>query len=212
MVRVLCVIIGYFFGIIQTGFIYGKLNHIDIRNHGSGNAGATNALRTLGWRAGVTTFVGDVLKAILAITLVKFIFKDNDMAQLYAMYTGLGVVLGHNYPFYLKFKGGKGIASTVGLIFAIDPMIGITIIAIFLIIFFATKYVSLGSIIVMVIFVVELIIFGQTGKYAMSGVALYEMYAIAAVLAAMGWWRHRANIVRLLKGTENKINFSKIKK
>ena len=212
MVRVLCVIIGYFFGIIQTGFIYGKLNHIDIRNHGSGNAGATNALRTLGWRAGVTTFVGDVLKAILAITLVKFIFKDNDMAQLYAMYTGLGVVLGHNYPFYLKFKGGKGIASTVGLIFAIDPLIGITIIAIFLIIFFATKYVSLGSIIVMVIFVVELIIFGQTGKYAMSGVALYEMYAIAAVLAAMGWWRHRANIVRLLKGTENKINFSKIKK
>lgn len=212
MVRVLCIIIGYFFGIIQTGFIYGKLNHIDIRNHGSGNAGATNALRTLGWRAGVTTFVGDVLKAILAITLVRFIFKDNDMAQLYAMYTGLGVVLGHNYPFYLKFKGGKGIASTVGLIFAIDPLIGITIIAIFLIIFFATKYVSLGSIIVMVIFVVELIIFGQTGKYALSGAALYEMYAIAAVLAAMGWWRHRANIVRLLKGTENKINFSKIKK
>lgn len=212
MVRVLCVIIGYFFGIIQTGFIYGKLNHIDIRNHGSGNAGATNALRTLGWRAGVTTFVGDVLKAILAITLVRFIFKDNDMAQLYAMYTGLGVVLGHNYPFYLKFKGGKGIASTVGLIFAIDPLIGITIIAIFLIIFFATKYVSLGSIIVMVIFVVELIIFGQTGKYALSSAALYEMYAIAAVLAAMGWWRHRANIVRLFKGTENKINFSKIKK
>ena len=212
MVRVLCIIIGYFFGIIQTGFIYGKLNHIDIRNHGSGNAGATNALRTLGWRAGVTTFVGDVLKAILAITLVRFIFKDNDMAQLYAMYTGLGVVLGHNYPFYLKFKGGKGIASTVGLIFAIDPLIGITIIAIFLIIFFATKYVSLGSIIVMVIFVVELIVFGQTGKYALSGAVLYEMYAIAAVLAAMGWWRHRANIVRLLKGTENKINFSKIKK
>ena len=78
MLRVLCVIIGYFFGIIQTGFIYGKLNNIDIRNHGSGNAGATNALRTLGWRAGVTTFVGEVLKAILAITLVRFIFKDNE--------------------------------------------------------------------------------------------------------------------------------------
>ena len=212
MVRVLCVIIGYFFGIIQTGFIYGKLNHIDIRNHGSGNAGATNALRTLGWRAGVTTFVGDVLKAILAITLVRFIFKDSDMTQLYAVYTGLGVVLGHNYPFYLNFKGGKGIASTVGMIFAIDPLIGITIVAIFLAIFLITKYVSLGSIIVMVIFVIELIFFGQAGKYPLSGAALYEMYAIAAVLAAMGWWRHRANIVRLLKGTENKINFSKIKK
>ena len=85
-------------------------------------------------------------------------------------------------------------------------------IIIFLFIFLSTKYVSLGSLVIMVVFVIELIIFGQMGRYDLVGNELYEMYVIAIILAAMGWWRHRANIERLLKGTENKINFSKIKK
>ncbi len=212
MERVICLVIGYLFGLIQTGFIYGKINKIDIRNHGSGNAGATNALRTLGWRAGATTFLGDALKAVFAVLLVKTMYADSSLSLLYAMYAGLGVVLGHNYPFYLKFKGGKGIAASAGLMFAIDPVICVTILIIFLAIFLTTRYVSLGSLVVMVVFAIELIIFGQMGKYELVGSELYEMYAIAIVLAAMGWWRHRANIERLLKGTENKINFSKIKK
>lgn len=212
MERIICLVIGYFFGIIQTGFIYGKINKIDIRNHGSGNAGATNALRTLGWKAGAITFLGDALKAVFAVLIVKMIFAGSNSVQLYAMYAGLGVVLGHNYPFYLKFKGGKGIAATAGLMFAVDPLICLTILIIFLLIFLTTKYVSLGSLVIMVVFVIELIIFGQMGRYDLVGNELYEMYVIAIILAAMGWWRHRANIERLLKGTENKINFSKIKK
>ena len=212
MERIICLVIGYFLGIIQTGFIYGKINKIDIRNHGSGNAGATNALRTLGWKAGAITFLGDALKAVFAVLIVKMIFAGSNSVQLYAMYAGLGVVLGHNYPFYLKFKGGKGIAATAGLMFAVDPFICLTILIIFLLIFLTTKYVSLGSLVIMVVYVIELIIFGQMGRYDLVGNELYEMYVIAIILAAMGWWRHRANIERLLKGTENKINFSKIKK
>ena len=212
MERIICLLIGYLFGIIQTGFIYGKMNKIDIQNHGSGNAGATNTLRTLGWRAGATTFIGDMLKAVIAVSIARFIFADSPCSMLYGMYAGLGVVLGHNYPFYLKFKGGKGIASSVGLMLAIDPVIFLTILAIFLVIFLTTKYVSLGSLICMLVFAVELIIMGQTGKYGVATNCLYEMYGVAIVLTALGWWRHRANIQRLLKGTENKIIFSQIKK
>ena len=211
MERIICLVVGYLFGIIQTGFIYGKLMKIDIRQHGSGNAGATNALRTLGWRAGAITFIGDVIKAILAISLVKILFANNNATQFLAMYTGLGVVLGHNYPFYLKFKGGKGIAASAGLMLAVDPILFLPVFIIFMIIFLTTRYVSLGSIVIMVVFAIEIIVFGEMGKYALAQSELFEMYAIAIILTALGWWRHRANIQRLLKGTENKIEFSKIK-
>lgn len=212
MERIICLLIGYLFGIIQTGFIYGKIKHIDIRKHGSGNAGATNALRTLGWKAGATTFTGDALKAVAAVLIAKLIFADSPQVMLLGLYAGMGVVLGHNYPFYLKFKGGKGIASTVGLMLATDPVIFLTILAIFLVIFLTTKYVSLGSLVCVLVFAVEFIIFGQMGKYGVDANQLYEMYGLAIFLAALGWWRHRANIQRLLKGTENKIIFSQIKK
>ena len=212
MERIVWLIIGYLFGIIQTGFIYGKMNNVDIRKHGSGNAGTTNALRTLGWRAGVTTFLGDFLKTVLAAVVVRLVYGNSEILQLLIMYTGFGVVLGHNYPFYLKFKGGKGIAATAGLTFIIDPVVCVTVVTIFLAIFLTTKYVSLGSLTILIVFVVEVVIFGQMGKYGLSGTYLYEMYGIAVILAAMGWWRHRENIKRLLSGTENKINFSKIKK
>ncbi len=212
MERIICLIIGYFLGIIQTGFIYGKIKKVDIRKHGSGNAGATNALRTLGWKAGAITFFGDALKSVFAVIIVRIIYAGNPLVLLYSMYAGLGVVLGHNYPFYLKFKGGKGIASTAGLMFAIDPLICLTVLIIFLSIFLTTKYVSLGSLTIMVVFVVELVIFGQLGRYDIALNGLYEMYVLAIFLAALGWWRHRANIQRLLKGTENKIIFSQIKK
>ena len=212
MERVICLVIGYLLGIIQTGFIYGKMNNVDIRNLGSGNAGTTNALRTLGWRAGVTTFLGDFLKTVVAAVVVRLVYADSSILNLLLMYTGMGVVLGHNYPFYLKFKGGKGIAATAGLTFMVDPFVGITVVAIFLAIFLTTKYVSLGSLTILIVFVVEIVLFGQSGKYGMTPSALYEMYAIAVFLAALGWWRHRENIKRLINGNENKINFSKIKK
>ena len=212
MERLLCILIGYAFGLIQTGYIYGKLQKIDIRKHGSGNAGTTNVLRTLGWKAGAITFVGDSLKCILAILFVRFLFKDNEQVALWSIYAGLGAVLGHNFPFYLKFKGGKGIAATVGLILAFHPVLFAIVAAVFLTIFLITRYVSLGSLIIMIVFVAEVIVYGQMGGFGLEGLPLYELYAITAFLAAMAIFQHRANIKRLLSGTENKIDFSKIGK
>ena len=109
MERIICVLIGYAFGLFQTGYIYGKAHNIDIRSQGSGNAGTTNALRTLGWKAGVATLLGDAFKCVFAVLTVQAIYRNSrgDILPLLSMYAGMGAVLGHNYPFYLEFKGGK---------------------------------------------------------------------------------------------------------
>ena len=212
MERLICVAIGYLFGLFQTGYIYGMINHVDIRKHGSGNAGTTNALRTLGWKAGAITFIGDCLKCVLAVLLVRFIFADSSHAELLAIYAGLGAVLGHNFPFYLNFKGGKGIASTVGLILAVNPVMFLIVAIVFIAIVWFTQYVSLGSIVIMVLFVIQVVIYGQMDGLGLTGGELYEFYAIAIVLAALAIWRHRANIKRLATGTENKTDLRKIGK
>ena len=212
MERLICVAIGYLFGLFQTGYIYGMINHVDIRKHGSGNAGTTNALRTLGWKAGAITFIGDCLKCVLAVLLVRFIFADSSRIELLAIYAGLGAVLGHNFPFYLNFKGGKGIASTVGLILAVNPVMFLIVAIVFIAIVLFTQYVSLGSIVIMVLFVIQVVIYGQMDGFGLTGGELYEFYAIAIVLAALAIWRHRANIKRLATGTENKTDLRKIGK
>jgi len=212
MERLICVLIGYLCGLVQTGYIYGKMNHIDIRKHGSGNAGTTNALRTLGWKAGIITFIGDCFKCVIAVLIVRLIFKGNANHELLAFYAGMGAVLGHNYPFYLKFKGGKGIASTAGLILAINPVMFVIVAVVFIVILLTTQYVSLGSIVIMILFVVQVVIFGEHGGFHLTGMELYEFYGIAVFLALLAIWRHRANIKRLLTGTENKINVWKIGK
>ena len=118
--RIAAVLIGYFLGIFQTGYLYGKYKGIDIRSQGSGNAGATNTLRVLGYKAGLITFAGDLLKAILAVVIVHVLFGAYFPQELHVLklYAGFGAVLGHNFPFFLKFKGGKGIACTSGMILA----------------------------------------------------------------------------------------------
>lgn len=212
MERLICVAIGYLFGLFQTGYIYGMINHVDIRKHGSGNAGTTNALRTLGWKAGAITFIGDCLKCVLAVVLARFIFADSSHVELLAIYAGLGAVLGHNFPFYLNFKGGKGIASTAGLILAVNPVMFLIVAIVFITIVWFTQYVSLGSIVIMVLFVIQVVIYGQMGGFGLIDGELYEFYAIAFVLAALAIWRHRANIKRLATGTENKTDLRKIGK
>lgn len=212
MERLICVAIGYLFGLFQTGYIYGMINHVDIRKHGSGNAGTTNALRTLGWKAGAITFIGDCLKCVLAVVLARFIFADSSHVELLAIYAGLGAVLGHNFPFYLNFKGGKGIASTAGLILAVNPVMFLIVAIVFITIVWFTQYVSLGSIVIMVLFVIQVVIYGQMGGFGLTGGELYEFYATAIVLAALAIWRHRANIKRLATGTENKTDLRKIGK
>ena len=183
---------------------------IDIREHGSGNAGTTNALRVLGKKAGIIVFAGDFLKCFFAINLVRVLFKNTapEILQLIALYSATGCILGHNFPVQLNFRGGKGIACTAGLLAALDVRIGVIALLTFFVIVAITRYVSLGSIIIVTEFAIFLMIFGQKGFYGMAQPALLEMYALGVFLAVMAIWRHRANIVRLLNGTENKI-FSK---
>lgn len=211
MERLICLLIGYAFGLFQTGFIYGKLHHIDIRDYGSGNAGATNTIRTLGKKAGIITFLGDCFKCVFAIVIAKMLFAEAcpDMLPLLGLYAGAGAILGHNFPFYLKFKGGKGIAATVGLLIATNIVIAAIAAAAFFIIMYSTKYVSVGSIAIVVIFAIGIIIYGQMGGFEMVQAYVYEMDALAVALAGLAIYRHKANIVRLMNGTENKIGKKK---
>lgn len=207
MERVICLLIGYAFGLFQTAYFYGKAHGIDIRQYGSGNSGTTNALRVMGTKAGMTVLAGDCVKCILAVVLVRLIFGDShpEIIYLLCLYTGAGAVLGHNYPFYMGFRGGKGIAATAGLILSFHPYFVVMGVVIFFGIFFLTHYVSLGSLLVYLGFVIEMVICGQTGVLgAMTQPQLTEMYVISFLLAALAYWKHRENIVRLLHGNERK--------
>ena len=126
------------------------------------------------------------------------------------MYAGMGAVLGHNYPFYLNFKGGKGIAATAGLILSTTNvwMVLICLFA-FLGIVAVTRYVSLGSLAVVIIYLIEVVVHGQMGGFGVKPPYLYEMYGIAAFLMLSAFYKHKANIVRLMNGTENKISIGK---
>lgn len=209
--RVICIAVGYVLGMFQTGYIYGKLHNVDIRQHGSGNAGATNTLRTLGWKAGLITFAGDLGKAMLAMLLAWLLFREkySDGVKLLEMYAGFGAVLGHNFPFYMKFKGGKGIACTAGFILAFYPPMAPLCLLLFIVVVAVTRYVSLGSILVMICFWVQLILFGQLGHLGVNAGLLLETYIVGALFSVMGIWRHRENIKRLIAGEENKFSMNK---
>lgn len=206
MERIFCVLIGYVFGLFQTAYIYGRLHGIDIRNYGSGNAGTTNTLRVFGTKAGLLVLLGDIMKCILAVVITGVIFGDShpDMVYLLKMYTAAGAIIGHNFPFYLKFKGGKGIAATAGLILSFHPYLIPMGIVLFFGAFFLTHYVSLGSLLVYAGFLIELVVLGQMGIFGMTQTLLIEMYVIAGFLTVMAYWKHRENIKRLLSGTERK--------
>lgn len=211
VVRVIALAIGYICGLFQTGYIYGKSKGIDIRNEGSGNAGTTNSLRVLGWKAGLLTFLGDLCKAILAVLVVKLIFEGTypDVIKVLELYAGFGAVLGHNFPCYLKFKGGKGIACTAGVILAVCPLAAPVCLALFIASIAITRYVSLGSILVVIAYLIQVIVFGQMGYLHMEAEYLPEFYVISACFTGMALWRHRANMKRLLNGTENKFGMKK---
>ena len=206
MFRILLLIIGYFIGNIETGYIFGKLNKMDIRNYGSGNAGATNTLRVLGPKAGLIVFFGDFCKSLIPCLVVRYIFRDNvSLSYMYMLYIGLGVVLGHNFPFYLGFKGGKGVASTAGIIMALDIRIAAVCLAAFIVIVAVTRYVSLASIVVMIIFIGMSHLLVKTNYGFANGSSPMEFRLLVVVIGFLSIFMHRANIKRLLSGTENKI-------
>lgn len=216
--RVICLLLGYFAGaLVQAGFWIGKFNHIDIRDYGSGNAGTTNTMRTLGKKAGFLTYFLDMFKAVLVAIIIHFVYGNNTETaeMLLILYGGFGVVLGHNFPFYLKFKGGKGIAATSGVVISLllfpkycflFTIFGVSTFA--LVVIFS-KYVSLGSLVGIAGFFIEFVIWGQMGLLPISGPQLIESYIVVFLFTALGFIRHSSNISRLIKGTERKIGEKK---
>ncbi len=209
--RLICLVIGYVCGLFQTGYIVGKAKGIDIRKYGSGNAGTTNILRTMGAKYAGIVLLGDALKCGLAILITRIVFGNShgEILSLLFLYASAGVILGHNFPFYMKFRGGKGIAATAGFIlFGLSPVMTGVGIVVFFSIFFATHYVSLGSIFIYVALVVCSIVFMKTDFYGWNELGLHSLYIeyliIIIILMILMLIRHKENIKRLLSGTERK--------
>ncbi len=214
--RVASILIGYVLGVFQTGFFYGKLHGIDIRKVGSGNTGTTNSLRVLGKKAGGIVLAGDAGKTVIAILLVHFLFGKSDPALdlVLQLYAGLGATLGHNFPFYMNFKGGKGIAVLAGIYLAfgiinvwIPFIVGFVL---FFSIFFATHYVSLASLSVSALFPAMMVIMTATGFIDPGqGPVRWEFFVLALLIMVMAFVRHSENIKRLFSGNERKTYLSK---
>lgn len=207
LARVICLAVGYCFGLIQTAFIVGKFKGIDIREHGSGNSGTTNALRVMGKKVGAICFLSDGLKSLVPMAICYFVLRNSmfaDIEPLLRMYIGAGVVLGHNFPFYMKFQGGKGIMATAGMSVGMGWISVLCVACTFFGVFLTTHFVSLGSLSMYAVFVIVLIVEGQTGYLGMSQSACIELYIIAFLLMVMAYYRHRSNINRLIHGNERK--------
>ncbi|MDR3091491.1 MAG: glycerol-3-phosphate 1-O-acyltransferase PlsY [Clostridiales bacterium] len=211
MFRLICLCLGYALGCFQFAYILGRAFYkIDIREHGSGNAGATNAVRTMGARAGLAVFFLDLLKGAAGFLLASFIFKSGSavtadisgLGLLPGLYAAAGVVLGHCFPFYMGFRGGKGIAACAGVIMFTDWRVALTAYALTLLVIAVTRYVSAGSLCLTLAVPALMIIWGYPA----------ECTAVALVITAVAWFRHRGNISRLLKGEERKFNFRKDKR
>ena len=201
LLRLLILIVSYLLGSVSSSIIVGKIKSgKDIRTMGSGNAGATNTLRTFGKGAALFVILGDGLKTVISILIAKVIFPEDSIAVYIA---GLGCVLGHNFPVYYGFKGGKGVlVSIVSILFA-NWKIGLITFFISILIMIFTKYVSLGSIIGSILVVILAVLY-EKGNI--------EYLIFSFILAVLCIYRHRANIVRLIKGTENKLGGKKEEK
>lgn len=196
------IVVGYFCGCFQTAYIIGRFNKIDIREHGSGNAGTTNTLRTLGKRAALLTFLGDALKGIVGVLLARYLFAPMSPsidANVLCLLAGFGAVLGHNFPFYLHFKGGKGIATTAAVSFAFDWRFGVVSLILFASICLITRYVSVASLALSLAFPVNILVFYHTSP------DWIQLLASACLFTILAFIRHKENIKRLLNGTENKL-------
>ena len=187
---ILCAVIGYLLSSISTGILVSTRAGRDIRNEGSHNTGASNALRVLGLKGGALTFLGDFLKALAAVLIGKAI-----AGQEGGMIAGLCVVLGHNWPVFFKFKGGKGIACSAAVLITLFPLYGLIAAALCLLVIWICRYISVGSLTMLASFAV-MILFTQ--PFWPAGVW-------ALILLALGVYRHRSNLERLKNGTENKI-------
>ena len=209
--RVVSFIIGYCFGVILPGYILGKLSHVDLRTQGSGNIGTTNATRVLGVKKGLITLLFDVAKGLMAAGVVWLIFHTHaDIApedlKLLLVYAAFGAVIGHDFPFYMGFKGGKGVATSLAFLAIVDVRAMLLAMVCFVGAILLTRYVSLGSILGAVAVLIYMFLGGGLRAYAREGLRIeYEVGAMVAVASAILLIRHKDNIKRLLAGEENKV-------
>lgn len=193
---ILSILIGYLIGCFQSSYILVRIiKKIDIRSVGTGNAGASNAVISLGWRFGVLIGLLDIGKAILSLYIVRMIFKG-EISQVQLSFllflNGLFVIIGHNHPFYMNFKGGKGTASLIGMLVALDWRMAIIGILCIVLITLITDYIALGAIGLVLGLVISTIYF----KYGIDSIA------VSMIICSMGVYRHIPNIHNILRGTE----------
>ncbi len=212
---ILSALIGYLCGNLLSGYLIGKKQHVDLTKQGSGNVGTTNTFRVLGKAAGAVTLVMDILKAVVSVLIVRFLtgpFYEAHTVRMFCLIGAFFAVLGHDFPFYMHFKGGKGIATSTGMILCLFPQTFPLCLAVMVVTVAVTRYVSLGSVLCAVLFFVQAIVFGQMGLLSFASEDLPWVYLICAAVSGLALWRHRSNIMRLLNHTENKISFSGSKK
>lgn len=193
-------IISYCIGSISTSYIIAKrMMGVDIRTQGSGNAGSTNVLRTLGKKAGALTFLGDLLKGVVAVLIARLIAYGMHIDMVNSSYIAVVfVVIGHNWPVFLGFRGGKGVATSLGAMIAINPIIALSCFAFFILIVYVTKYVSLGSVLSICTSPIIMLVIGN-----------YKGVAVTLFLSLSVAYKHKENIKRLINGTERKIGEKK---
>ncbi len=206
---ILGVIIAYFLGSFPTSYLIGRIFYnTDIRQSGSGNSGATNTLRTLGWKAGIAVLIIDVIKGVAAVYIAKYfsLYSATEFSyNLFISLSSLAVILGHVFSVFLKFKGGKGVATTAGVFVTLMPLSFLYCVVLFIFVVAITKYVSVGSLMAAFAFMaVELI-----SQYILKFPNIPRLVLICLIVGLI-FIKHKANIKRLLDGNENKISFRKI--
>ena len=198
---ILCSILSYLLGSIPTSFLMGKLmKGIDIRKHGSGNVGATNALRVLGTKIGIITLLIDIVKGFFAVQIGKQLVSEP--TNLFLIGTGLLAIIGHIFTIFLKFKGGKGVATSAGVFIALSPLPVAIALIVFVVTVWISKYVSLGSMLAaFVFFLVELIV-NVKNRFADVELLIFIFLIMLFIII-----RHKTNIKRIIDGNENRISF-----
>ena len=193
-ITIIIFITAYLLGSINSALVVGKFyGNIDVRKHGSGNAGANNVLRVMGAKAALLVLLGDMLKGALAVVIAYIIAGGAERAALYTQLAGLGVVIGHNWPIFYEFKGGKGVVTSAAVVFMMNWKLVLISLVFGIVIIALTRYVSLASI---------------TGSILFAVLALFydrKTLLFAVLLAALIIFRHRANIQRLFSGTESRL-------
>ena len=188
----LLIIIGYLLGSVPFGLLYGKLAGIDVRSQGSGNIGATNVGRLLGKKMGALTLISDLLKGILPMLLATAVLAGQSDVERWGMLCGGAAFLGHCFPLYLKFRGGKGVATALGLHLYLAPLPTLAVVVLFVVTVRLSGYVSLGSIAAAAALPLVIWLTGDNPELAM----------VSALVGAVIWLKHHENIARLLRGEE----------